>query len=45
MGKTICRWHNKYLEDVTEHEMDSCGGKCDNCEDLVIESGKEVDDE
>ena len=45
MERAICLWHNKELVDVTEHEMDSCGGKCDNCEDLSVEKSNEVDDE
>ena len=44
MERAICLWHNKELVDVTEHEMDSCGGDCIKCEDLVLKS-EEVDHE
>ena len=44
MENAICRWHNKYLVDVTEQEMDSCRGDCVKCEDLVLES-EEADNE
>ena len=44
MEKGMCLWHNKYLIDVTEREMDSCGGDCVKCEDLVLESEEAVDE-
>ena len=44
MEKGICLWHNKELVDVTEWEMDSCGGNCVNCEDLVLKSEEVVDE-
>ena len=39
-----CRWWNKNLEDVTEHEQERCeenGQDCGECPDLVIEKERE----
>lgn len=46
MREAYCRWHNKLLRDVAEHEQEECGGNCSDCEDMVPgKSTGEVEDE
>lgn len=45
MQIAYCRWHNKKMEDVTEHEQEQCeesGQNCKGCPDLTL---KECDEE
>lgn len=39
-----CRWYEKNMQDVTEHEQQQCeenGQDCDGCPDLVASKDKE----
>lgn len=45
MQKAYCRWYDKKLEDVAEHEQEHCeeyGRHCTDCTDLT---SKEYDEE
>lgn len=42
MKEAYCEWHDKALENVFEHEAESCGGDCDKCNCLTHkEKGEE----
>lgn len=47
--EAYCRWHEKPLREVAEHEQEQCyknGMYCDGCDNLVVEnSGTEENDE
>ena len=45
MRKAYCRWYDKKLEDVAEHEQEECkrnGYDCTDCPELTL---KEYDEE
>lgn len=37
----FCVWHDKDLKDVYEWEYDSCGGKCGQCDLLIVKNNTE----
>lgn len=39
MGKAYCRWYEKPMQELAEHEQEQCeenGQRCENCPDLIL---------
>jgi len=39
MKEAYCRWHQKTMRELTEHEQENCetyGMKCEDCQDLIM---------
>lgn len=44
MQEVYCKWYDKQLEDVTEHEQEQCkenGQDCEECPDKIINQNLE----